>query len=450
MPKRRVNPMFLAVPLILFTAVLSRGPLTWAQNPPYPPSPVISGIRWDATIIRRATGSDTWPLTWADDGNLYTAYGDGQGFDPKVPTKLSLGFAKVASAPPSITGTNIRSASGEQTGDGATGKKASGLLMVNRTLYMWVRNADHNGKHAQLAWSTDLAKTWTWSSWQFPDFGSVTFLNFGRNYAGARDGYVYAYSHDHPSAYTAADRFILMRVPKDRITTRSAYRFFKGLDANGNPLWTQDITQRGAVFTHPGRCRRSGITYNAGLGRYLWWQQNSTGTGADTRFDGGFGIYDAPQPWGPWTTVYYTPDWDVGPGETGSFPTKWMSSDGRVLYLVFSGNDAFSVRKATLTVRAPTVTALPAPTAVRIVNAGQHWREFTLDYPEMLPRGHYGLESGREGPELSVDLSAFLQLVRWAQQQGYAPAGIAELMPWVQETYRPVEEEPREEDRSRP
>ena len=23
----------------------------------------------------------------------------------------------------------------------------------------------------------------------------------------------------------------------------------------------------------------------------------------DTRFQGGFGIYDAPEPWGPWTTV---------------------------------------------------------------------------------------------------------------------------------------------------
>jgi hypothetical protein len=40
----------------------------------------------------------------------------------------------------------------------------------------------------------------------------------------------------------------------------------------------------------------------------------------------------------------------VGPGETGSFPTKWMSADGKTLWLVFSGNDAFSVRQATLSV----------------------------------------------------------------------------------------------------
>ena len=110
---------------------------------------------------------------------------------------------------------------------------------------------------------------------------------------------------------------------------------------------TTEIAGRGAVFTHPGRCYRSGISYHAALGRYLWCQVIP---GGDTRFEGGLGIYDAPEPWGPWTTVYFTERWDVGPGETASFPTKWTSKDGKTLYLVFSGNDCFSVRKATLAV----------------------------------------------------------------------------------------------------
>jgi hypothetical protein len=81
------------------------------------------------------------------------------------------------------------------------------------------------------------------------------------------------------------------------------------------------------------------------LKRYLWCQ---TLPGTDARFGGGFGIYEAPEPWGPWTTVYFTENWDVGPGETSSFPTRWMSADGKTLYLVFSGNDSFSVRRAIL------------------------------------------------------------------------------------------------------
>ena len=60
------------------------------------------------------------------------------------------------------------------------------------------------------------------------------------------------------------------------------------------------------------------------------------------------GSYDAPEPWGPWTTAYFTDIWDVGPGETNSFPTKWMSVDGKTLHLVFSGDDSLSVRKVVL------------------------------------------------------------------------------------------------------
>jgi CubicO group peptidase (beta-lactamase class C family) len=322
------------------------------------PSPVITSVTWAPadSIVRKATGkgrdgSDNWPITWADDDNLYTAYGDGYGFDPIVPKKLGLGFARVMGGPTDFTGENIRS-DAENTGMGASGKKASGLLMVDGVLYMWVRNADNNGNHCQLAWSKDYAQTWTWSTWKFEQFGYPTFINFGKNYTGVPDkhkDHVYMVSHDNPSAYEPADRFILTRVPKGKITDRSAYEFFKKLDSDNNPIWTEEIDQRGAVFTNPGICRRSGISYNAGLKRYLWWQQKYHDD-ADTRFSGGFAVYDAPEPWGPWTTVYETGEWDVGPGETGSFPTKWMSADGKTCHLVFSGNDNFSVREVTFTI----------------------------------------------------------------------------------------------------
>ena len=169
-----------------------------------------------------------------------------------------------------------------------------------------------------------------------------------KNYEGARDSYVYIVSHDHPSAYKRADRFILMRVPKNRIRDREAYEFFGELDKNRNPIWVKNIKERGAVFYDQGGCFRSGISYNAGLKRYIWWQAKFP-EGIDGRFDAGmFGVFDAPEPWGPWTTIYYTKNWDVGAGETGSFPTKWMSDDGKTMHLVFSGNDSFSVRKVTL------------------------------------------------------------------------------------------------------
>jgi len=311
---------------------------------PYPPSQVIKRIAWAPIpeIIRRAQESDNWPLTWTDDDTLFTAYGDGYGFDPKVPEKLSMGFAVISGAPPAFSGANLRSPTGEQKGDDRTGRKASGMLMVDGVLYMWARNAGNS----QLSWSSDHGKTWTWSAWKFTtSFGFPTFLNFGRNYEGARDGYVYLFSHDNDSAYEPADRMVLARVPKGEIKKRDAYEFFDGMDASGNPAWTKDISRRQAVFIHRNKCYRSAISYHPKSKRYLWVQ---TLPGGDPVSGGGFGIYDAPEPWGPWTTVYFTERWDVPPGEMSSFPTKWMGDDGKTLYLVFSGNDSFSVRKATL------------------------------------------------------------------------------------------------------
>jgi hypothetical protein len=335
-------------------SVATLSAVTWAAtpSPPAPPSLIIAGIDWapPAAILRRAQDGDNWPVTWADDDALYTTWGDGTGFLPKVERKLSLGFARVTGSPTDFIGVNIRSPA-EQLGQGRKGKKGWGILSVDGTLYLWLGHADNNGAGMQLAWSKDRARTWTFADWRFDEFGLVGFVNYGRDYAGARDEYVYAYSHDGPRADTPADRFILMRAPRGRLSDRSAWEFFAHA-RHGWPAWTADIRGRGPVFTHVDGCLRSAITFNAGLKRYIWWQQLPQPRGhedrGDTRYSGGFGVYDAPEPWGPWTTAYFTAKWDVGPGEHADFPSKWMSEDSRTLNLVFSGNDSFSVRRATI------------------------------------------------------------------------------------------------------
>lgn len=323
---------------------------------PCPPSPVIAGIEWapKESILRQAKDGDNWPVTWADDDALYTTWGDGTGFVPKTKEKLSLGFARVTSGPEDFKGVNVRS-SGEQLGQGRDGKKGWGILSVGGVLYLWLGHADNKGGMAQLAWSRDHAQTWTFADWKFAEFGLVGFVNHGRDHADAPDDVVYAYSHDGPLADTPADRFILMRAPKNRLTRRDAWQFLVKTDAASQPVWSADIAQRGAVFQHRDACLRSAMTWCAPLQRYLWWQHLPLPPGAqdrgDTRYTGGFAIYDAPHPWGPWTTAFFTSQWDVGPGEHGDFPAKWMSADGLTLHLVFSGDDAFSVRRATVRLR---------------------------------------------------------------------------------------------------
>jgi hypothetical protein len=160
-------------------------------------------------------------------------------------------------------------------------------------------------------------------------------------------------AHDNRSAYEAADRFILMRVPSTSILDQTAYQFFSGTASA--PAWVSysNRAQRTAIFTCKGRCLRNGMTYHAARKRYYWWQQiPPTKFDPDTRLFGGFGIYSAANPWGPWSPVYYTEKWGVGPGDRGEFPTKWMGSQGinasGDMYLSFSGNDSFSIRKGTI------------------------------------------------------------------------------------------------------
>ena len=113
---------------------------------PYPPSKLISRVQWapKESIVRKAKGGDNWPITWADDDRLYSAYGDANGFEPFLKEKLSMGLVAVEGPASDFRGINIRSSSFETKGDGARGRKASGMLMVDGTLYVLVRNVSNS------------------------------------------------------------------------------------------------------------------------------------------------------------------------------------------------------------------------------------------------------------------------------------------------------------------
>ena len=101
-----------------------------------------------------------------------------------------------------------------------------------------------------------------------------------------------------------------------------------------------------------GECYRPSMTFDAPLNRFLLVHTKPNARSRDVagkidvRFHGGLAIYEAPAPWGPWAVAFESDEWDVGPGDAASLPSKWISTDGRGLHLVFSGDDSFSVRQA--------------------------------------------------------------------------------------------------------
>ena len=105
---------------------------------------MIAGLTWDDEVsCAAADGSgDNWPITWVEDDLCITAWGDGPGFDGPTSrdARLSLGFARIYGDPPEVRGEDFATNVDTPEGGGSSGIKASGLLMVDGVLYMFVRN----------------------------------------------------------------------------------------------------------------------------------------------------------------------------------------------------------------------------------------------------------------------------------------------------------------------
>jgi hypothetical protein len=368
-----------------------------AVTPPYPQSRVITGLSWDLSTVgslRKAVGSDIWAMAWGADGNLYGAWGDGGGFagtqTSKSTGRASLGFARITGTPAvgnpaSFSGANVWGQAPQFAQSQATfGGKVDGLFSVDGVLYgqgaLWtaancgcadptVLSGSNQNDHT-LTWSSDFGKTWTIAPWKSSGgFGS--FLQFGQDYRGAFDpAHLYFYYGRDPNVDPA--NVYLRRMLKSAVTADPAtpghFEYFTGTDSSGSPLWTTTEGNAHPVFSDPnspaGAGTGIGVVYDAPLGRYLAIGGHGDGTGQ-------VGIFEAPNPWGPWATVAYYDDWGgfnetAGPGNGMGFPAKWISSDGKTLWAVFSGIntfDSFNLAKAVLTVAtavAPPQISAPA------------------------------------------------------------------------------------------
>jgi hypothetical protein len=214
-----------------------------------------------------------------------------------------------------------------------------------------------------LVWSTDKGATWTKAAWLFPrgdgNFQPAKFVQFSKDYSGLPallDGYVYVCGPKQVDSPGSENRLYLARVPRSKMRDSGTYEFFKGLGGSGKPEWSSDWISAEAVFTDPHGVTPGGIVYVPAIKGFLL-----------TCFHvgpGQLGVFVAPAPWGPWTTVAYYQHWGqmgrAGEGLNCEFPQKWMSADGLTLWAIFSvygdggkqgirAHDRFNVVKATLT-----------------------------------------------------------------------------------------------------
>jgi hypothetical protein len=342
-----------------------------AQELPYPLSRKIPGIEYDwSTHQRHAQGSDNFQLTWADDDNLYGIWGDGNGFAERY--RVSFGVARIEGDYDNYKGYDRYGHKESSEYEAKISGKSWGIICVKGNLYTWVHPdkpggwgnwADHQ-LEARLYKSGDKGASWQPASWAFTpedDLVGGNILQFGKNYAGAIDKYVYHYLV-HPDIYKdttgkvselqVPGMIYLLRVPKQKLMKREAYEFFSGIKGE-KPDWSRNVKDKKPVFVDKnGVGTPIGISYNPGLERYLLTTEHSKPE------SGMIGIFESQNPWGPWSTVSYSTNEtlfgydnpDVIPANCffWCFPTKWMSEDGRTVTMVFTGagrgnnNDSFN------------------------------------------------------------------------------------------------------------
>lgn len=323
---------------------------------------------------------DLWPSCWADDGNLYSANGDGTAFTGNV-SRYDMAVSRILGNPPGLSGVTLATNVGTNWSGASYNRKPTGMACIGGAIYLAFQNINFNTfddvPAASIAKSTDHGQTWSWNA-SWPMFGSpgnqssplaylfttIFFADFGQNSVNAIDGYVYAYGLDNN--WREQTTLYLARVPGDSIQNRAAWTFYTGTDANGNPLWSSDITAKAPVlidgrvlyptmFGTPG-CPannavigQGGVVYDAPLQRFLFssWSCST------------HELYEAPNPWGPWRSFYskdFTPlRLSTSRGQYGtSIPSKFISADGKTLWLqsnVCCNGDSytFSLRQVFLT-----------------------------------------------------------------------------------------------------
>jgi Domain of unknown function (DUF4185) len=339
--------------------------------PPQPASKFIVSVTWGAHRFHSANG-DTWPLTWASDGNMYGSAGDNQGSPMNFWQIVdSPGHSYSSVFPPyqSVFLVNnlpvdcklyCRTIPGADKNNGV---KPAGLISVNGILYFSVENMNYgdnpsfNRQHNLNGWiitSTDFGKTWKLDATRQDFFtgrvASAHFIQYGKDDADAPDGYVYA---DFPSAddghsyWENGDSLLLGRVPKDRILERSAWQFYAGRQPSGQELWDSDAAKAVQIFRYPRMTGEDHITYNPALKRYFLanygfhdghlnprpYHQHSPETACPSQLT----LFEATTLSGPWSLFYRNDDFGTCGEYNPSFPQKWMSKDGKTMWMVSAG-----------------------------------------------------------------------------------------------------------------
>lgn len=308
---------------------------------------------------------DVWSTTWADDGALYSVADDSTGFAEACSSNLAIHRIS-GDTPTDLRGEtfNCMSAFGtlSQLGLDHASWKANGLACIGGVLYLAVSRHHYMNDNfpIQQTWdativkSTDHGESWSaapptgepFDTPMFPGhtFSTPFFVHYGQDGQGeahGADSYVYATSSD--GVWNNGSSMTVGRVRRDRLgrLNPSDWEFVNGYDQNRQPVWGRRHDAALYTFRAPGQTSMTGIHYVSPLGLYILpqWHYPQLQPYEEPRSwqVSQFDFYQAPAPWGPWT-LFYSQRFDPYGWYNPCIPAKFISEDGRTLW-IFSAGD---------------------------------------------------------------------------------------------------------------
>ena len=354
-----------AVPPAAATQNVPGGPLVRSDTTPFAPSQQILDARWTTGRFDPPANQagDILPTVWTEDGSSYVLMDDGGVDAPAASAFWRQSFARITGTPPNLSFQHVGNPTSppartwSQIGgdvdkdDGPLGPYYStGFVEAGGVFYAtqqrnwdWDDNGLFTGL-AGIAYSRDGGKTWHSGGKGFPaPLGNLTFVDHGGRGGVFPDGYLYAIGTEREFN---ASKLLLGRVRPGvaNVTDPARWQWLAGYrtgaDGKRTPIWSSSLASATGVMSWNSHITYPQMTYDAPLHRYLLTFSYSYSSDPPAVWSGGaeLVILDAPTPWGPFSFVARSRDFGPSNGYGAGFPSQWISSDGRTLWLKWAAN----------------------------------------------------------------------------------------------------------------
>ena len=321
------------------------------------------------------TDADTWYPSWAQDGNMYSGWADGEiGLENSQSSggaRANTGNAKIMGDDPlnlKVISLGTVAASALPYG----GRYPCANLVYDGIWYFGTYGIDFDPdpKNEKYSWancgplpgfriSNDYGKTWIpcpldLDNPLFPEsgkngkhvkLGTPHFVDFGKNLENSPDGKAYLVGHgsadDNPfprvanNSWISGDAVYMARVKPspETINNLSSYEFFAGDDEKGKAKWSNKFLDIKPVMEWKQHMGCTNITYDKPLRKYIMCVT-----------DGWPGIenmnsymLESDDITGPYRLITYMKDFG-SQGYFLSIPSKFISEDGKMIWLGYSAN----------------------------------------------------------------------------------------------------------------